>query len=280
MADASTRGWGDPGVPNTASAVLYRKQHIVTIDVGGIRLHVRREVAPLFAGFIHEITNRGYDLTARADDWAYICRPVRGFESEYRATHDPKYLSNHSWGLAVDLNAVTNPMTSDWIVHTDMPDWVIDVAHAWGLSWGGDYSGRRKDPMHFEYVGTLVEAERLVESLTLHPAQDPEVDVFEPKIVTIPPPRADGAQVVGADIHGELLAKFHHDVTATIKANDNGTPVEASVQVCEYAGMLVLSFVSHERELVRNALDGSYSMGKRLPVAQGNVEVIIGHPAR
>lgn len=92
----------------------------------------------------------------------------------------------------------------------------------------------------------------------------PEADLFESRVVTIPPPRADGAQVVAQDVNGKPLGVFHHDVVATIKSNDDGRPVRADVQVCAYGEALLLSFVS---------LDGG-------PAGQGNVEVILGHPPR
>lgn len=164
MTTAADRGWGHPGSPGTATATTYRRDHIVTIAVGGIRLHVRREVAPLFAGFITEITKRGYDLSGRADDWAYICRPIRGYEDEWNATRLLRYLSNHSWGLAIDLNAVDHPLGQRG---TGVPDWVVDEAHRWGLSWGGDYIGR-PDEMHFECLLTPAQVEQLVENLTTH----------------------------------------------------------------------------------------------------------------
>lgn len=91
-----------------------------------------------------------------------------------------------------------------------------------------------------------------------------DAEVYEARTVTIPPPRADGAQVVAQDVNGKPLGVFHHDVVATIKSNDDGRPVRADVQVCAYGEALLLSFVS---------LDGG-------PVGQGNVEVILGHPTR
>lgn len=162
---AADRGWGSPGAPGSPAAAQYRKQHIVTIDVGGVRLQVRREVAPLFAGFIMQIVQGGYDLSELADDWGYASRYVRGYEAQ-------KILSNHAWGLAVDLNATTNPMTSDGKVHTDMPDWVVDAANRWSLAWGGDYKSRRKDPMHFEFTGTPADAANLI--MSMHPATHSE----------------------------------------------------------------------------------------------------------
>jgi hypothetical protein len=57
-------------------------------------------------------------------------------------------------------------------------------------------------------------------------------------IVDIPKPRADGAQVVG--VPGVLYSKT---AGATIKANDDGRPVHATVQTCAYVDALLLSFV-------------------------------------
>ncbi len=151
MADARSRGWGWPDDSG------YRSQHIVTITVGGVRLHVRREVARLFAGFINELVTGGYRLDVVADDWGWNNRDIRG---------RPGVKSNHAWGLAIDLNSTVNPMTEahpghanspghdDRGVHTDMPAWVRPLAQRWGLTWGANYTGSRKDAMHFEFTGT------------------------------------------------------------------------------------------------------------------------------
>lgn len=133
---ARARGWGDPDSPG------YRQKHIVRITAGGRDLWVRREVAHLFKGFIDEIVARGYRIDlGGVDDWGFANRDIRG---------RPGVKSNHSWGLAVDLNARTNPMGPKLI--TDMPAWVVDVAEKWGLLWGGAYR-TRPDAMHFEFVG-------------------------------------------------------------------------------------------------------------------------------
>lgn len=133
---ARQRGWGDPDAPG------YRQKHIVKIRAGGRDLYVRREVAHLFKGFIDEIVRGGYRIDlGPIDDWGYANRDIRG---------RPGVKSNHSWGLAVDLNARTNPMGSK--LKTDMPRWVVDTAQKWGLLWGGTYK-TRPDAMHFEFVG-------------------------------------------------------------------------------------------------------------------------------
>lgn len=146
---ANERGWGWPGAPDSAADRKYRRDHLVWAEAGGVRLLIRKEVADLFVGFIGELTAGGYRLNVRADDWGYANRDVRG---------RPGVKSNHAWGLAVDLNATTNPMTNDGRNHTDLPPGVSKLAAKYGLRWGGDYSGR-KDPMHFEFIGTPADAQ-------------------------------------------------------------------------------------------------------------------------
>lgn len=150
MSDATTRGWGNP------RANGYQRQNIVKVKAGGISLNVHKDIAPLVQGFVNEITAKGYKLAGRADDWGYCLRANR---------NNPNVLSNHSWGLAIDLNATTNPNTHDNKVHTDMPKWVIEAGRRWGFTWGGDYRGRTKDPMHFEILKPRGETQAFVRQL-------------------------------------------------------------------------------------------------------------------
>jgi len=91
----------------------------------------------------------------------YNSRPIRG------STTTP---SNHSWGLALDINWDKNPMTSTLI--TDMPGTVVNAWKDLGFGWGGNYGGR-KDSMHYEYNGTPQDAARRIAALTGQPAQPP-----------------------------------------------------------------------------------------------------------
>lgn len=145
MTTAEERGWGSPDAPG------YQKNHIVRVTAGGVKVNVRKEIQFLVGGFLNECLHRGYRFDKIADDWGYVNRDIRG---------RPGVKSNHAWGLAIDVNSTSNPMTEDGIKHTDMPSWMPEVARIWGFYWGGLYTGKRKDPMHYEYLGTPADVKR------------------------------------------------------------------------------------------------------------------------
>lgn len=219
MATAADRGWGDP----TSSD--YRKQHIVTIDAGGVRLNVRREAAPLFMGFIVNIVARGYDLSGRADDWGWACRPIRGYEDEWERTHNFKYLSNHSWGLALDLNSQDHPLGRRG---TGVPRFVVDEAHHWGLSWGGDYTNR-PDEMHFECLLTPAQVADLVCELSPGHTKGDAL-MRDERIVVIPDPDSEGRQLIGNDEHGIPLGVASKTSSVDLLASRDGHHTDLWVQ--------------------------------------------------
>ena len=107
---------------------------------------VRFELVDLVTMLVQECKNRGYRFGTASDPsygcWGYSCRCISG-------TNTP---SNHSWGLAVDINAPSNPYTSPLV--TDMPGWMPDLWNKYGFRWGGDYSGS-KDAMHYEFMESV-----------------------------------------------------------------------------------------------------------------------------
>lgn len=105
----------------------------------------------------------------------------------------------------------------------------------------------------------------LAKVLDLEPSPREDDEVFEYRIVTVPPPQ-NGKQLVSKDVEGKTLGVFRYDVVATLKANDNGDPVKGTVQVVKAFNSddLVLSFVG---------LDGGL-------VPEGNVGVVLSHPRR
>lgn len=110
---------------------------------------VRYEMVDLVTRLVRECKRRGYRFGTPSDPsygcWGFSCRAISGSTTP----------SNHSWGLAVDINAPSNPYTSP--LKTDMPGWMPDLWNAYGFRWGGDYSGA-KDAMHYEFMGSVADA--------------------------------------------------------------------------------------------------------------------------
>jgi LysM repeat protein len=65
----------------------------------------------------------------------------------YRTKRNGSKISTHSWAIAIDLNPTSNPMGSAG----DMDQRIVDIFRAYGFTWGGDWSGSSKDPMHFQF---------------------------------------------------------------------------------------------------------------------------------
>lgn len=132
---ADTRGWG-PGWPNCQTSKL-----VTVVLSNGLRLPVRREMAELFRLLCEETIRLGYALHSD-ETWGFACRAIKG-------TQTP---SNHSWGLAVDINSRENPQRRP--LTTNLPPAVVALWKRYGFRWGGDYQHATPDAMHFEYMGT------------------------------------------------------------------------------------------------------------------------------
>jgi hypothetical protein len=134
---AQSRGWGQ-GWPNCQTS------KIVKVTNGDHSVNVRREISELILTLFKITAKLGYDINPPNQvnqTWGFACRAIAN-------THTP---SNHSWGLAVDINSMTNPYS-----FTFKSDILPAAVHAWevcGFYWGGRYT-KKFDAMHFEYIGT------------------------------------------------------------------------------------------------------------------------------
>lgn len=135
----SHSSWG-PGWPNAQTSKM---KTLVRSD--GLKISFRQEMVTLFGILIDETERRGYDVKV-GQTWGFANRPISG-------TNTP---SNHSWGLAIDINAPTNPRKRPKT--TDIPTDIVDVWKKYGFRWGGDYVNAVPDTMHFEYMGSTADA--------------------------------------------------------------------------------------------------------------------------
>ncbi len=136
----SQRGWG-PGWPNC------QREKMVPVDAGGVRVSVRREIAELVRLLIETTELMGYDVRHPPETgggtWGFSCRAIKG------ATGDQP--SWHSWGLAVDINATRNPLSTRFV--SNIPPPIITLWESCGFYWGGRFTGLY-DAMHQEKLGT------------------------------------------------------------------------------------------------------------------------------
>ncbi|MFP5298882.1 MAG: M15 family metallopeptidase [Actinomycetota bacterium] len=125
--------YGNPDAPN------FRAKKIVSFDLLGRTMFVHRSALPHFLRLERLFEARAPEYAASVaagtlDDWSYHNRDVRAGNAK----------SNHAFGLAVDVNALSNVMGTTG----DMPTEVTSQWEDEGGDWGGDWT--RPDPMHFE----------------------------------------------------------------------------------------------------------------------------------
>lgn len=116
--------------------------NIVSASVPVIgRVTCHRLIVPQLRAAMRELEARGLAGTVKSFDGCYVPRFIE---------RDPgRSVSLHTWGIAFDLNAMTNLPGR----RGDMDMRVVDVMKRWGFRWGGDWS--YPDPMHFE-LGALM----------------------------------------------------------------------------------------------------------------------------
>jgi hypothetical protein len=102
--------------------------------LGSVTCH--RDLFPQLRAALLEVQQRGLASAIHPDEYAgcYYPRFIAGTTT----------LSNHSFGLALDLNVPGNGRGTVGEMDRD----VVAIFKTWGFAWGGDW--RFTDPMHFE----------------------------------------------------------------------------------------------------------------------------------
>jgi hypothetical protein len=122
----------------------FRARYLRTRTVpilGSVTCH--RAMLPRLHAALADIQRRGLARLVGAGDFAGCFAP--------RRISPEGALSLHAWGLAVDLNASSNPFGG----RSRQDPRLVRTMQRHGFSWGGDWP-TRPDPMHFEYRGRMV----------------------------------------------------------------------------------------------------------------------------
>lgn len=121
---------------------------MVTIQVfGGKNLQVQSDIAPIIERISDAWEAQGAAKYVVKSIGGYVCRPITGTTNK---------ISNHSYGLAIDINPQENPYISNpgnmpEEEYTDMP---VSFRQLWtneGFGWGGNWTSK-KDAMHFSKI--------------------------------------------------------------------------------------------------------------------------------
>jgi hypothetical protein len=113
-------------------------QHIVTVRLPVVgTVTCNRVLIPQLRAAMADLRGRGLASLVRSYDGCFAPKYVN---------RDPAaMISHHAWGIAVDLNASTNPYGT--IPHQDPR--LVRVMERWGFIWGGTFIV--PDGNHFEY---------------------------------------------------------------------------------------------------------------------------------
>lgn len=100
---------------------------------------------------IHELAARPLELVLQDLDNAGELGLIRTFEGVWnpRLVRGGSTLSSHAYGTSIDVNARENPLGG--LPTTDQKR-LAEFFEARGWYWGDRFS--RRDPMHFEWIGT------------------------------------------------------------------------------------------------------------------------------
>jgi|SRR5580765_505972 len=118
-------------------AELPKAPELVTITTpGGARFTVAKAYAPQFQGLANQLEAGGYAIDP-TQSGGYNPRYIAG-------TTTP---SEHASGRAIDVNWNANRQGTTGAIPADV---ARAVAQQYGMTWGGDWQGKTRDPMHFE----------------------------------------------------------------------------------------------------------------------------------
>jgi hypothetical protein len=127
---------GNPGFLQVDPAWV--RAHIVTATVPILgRVTCNRAIVPQLRGAMQELQDAGLASLIHSYAGCYVPRMVNRVPNAS--------ISHHTWGVAFDCNAATNPYGAP--PHQDPR--LVAILRRWGFTWGGEWIV--PDGNHFEY---------------------------------------------------------------------------------------------------------------------------------
>lgn len=208
------KGWGRPPFPDGSSnwkwigwsyngspalkdweAALAANSSVIG-RVAAKQIKAPKPMLVLLEGFLREIQDGGYRIN---DAIAYNFRCTSNTRKDCKGLSSSS-LSYHAFGLAMDINVSANPELTyvpaegqrtacEVPMKTNIPQWVVQTAERWGLLWGGyGWNGGcaspssakgsiLRDPMHFEFRGSVDNAVSIAANNGIEIHQECEDDV-------------------------------------------------------------------------------------------------------
>ena len=127
-------------------------------EAAWVRSHIVTETLPLLG---QADLQQVHDAAAAGRDDRDPGRWGSGREIKYHVgCYYPRFiagsttLSNHSFGLAIDINSLENQRGTVGQMHPV----VVEIMKKWGFAWGGDWN--YTDPMHFELRSSRINGPR------------------------------------------------------------------------------------------------------------------------
>lgn len=123
------------------------------LEIGVIpkRIYCNKDIIIPLTNAFKNLIERACVKELKTWDGCYNFRPIRGYEKKYADAMKGdnlalaiKYLSVHSWGCAVDMNAFENGLGKIPKFSAKFVKCFTDA----GFEWGGNF--KRPDGMHFE----------------------------------------------------------------------------------------------------------------------------------
>lgn len=102
-----------------------------------IKMRCHKLTSPIFTAVFNKIQSVGLQSRVTSFGGCFSFRPQR----------TGTRLSAHAWGIAIDLNPETNQQGTGG----NLDPAIIAIFREAGFEWGGNWQGKRRDPMHFQF---------------------------------------------------------------------------------------------------------------------------------